>query len=160
MVVVLHAGERRIKPIIAHVAVQINEPVALVTMWEVPVNCPKCDAEMPVIEYAGIAVNRCSGCNGLWFDLLEHELLKAVKGSEAIDSGDPKLGEKYNRIDRIDCPVCKTQMIRMVDPSQPHIWYESCAHCYGVFFDAGEFRDYKERSVLDFFRDLVAKEHR
>ena len=122
--------------------------------------CPKCDAEMPVVEYAGIAVNRCSGCNGLWFDLLEHEHLKAIQGSESIDVGSRQLGEKYNRIERIDCPVCNGQMIRMVDRSQPHIWYESCPTCYGVFFDAGEFRDYKESSVLDFFRDLFAKERR
>ena len=48
----------------------------------------------------------------------------------------------------------------MVDRAQPHIWYEACTRCYGVFFDAGEFRDYKETSVLDFFRDLFAKERR
>ena len=64
----------------------------------------------------------------------------------------------YDRVDHIDCPVCKTQLIRMVDRSQPHIHYEACTTCYGVYFDAGEFRDYKERTVLDFFRDLFTKE--
>ena len=43
-------------------------------------------------------------------------------------------------------------MIRMVDHRHPHLWYESCTVCYGVFFDAGEFRDYKEHSILETFK--------
>ncbi|MDH3641318.1 MAG: zf-TFIIB domain-containing protein [Gammaproteobacteria bacterium] len=46
----------------------------------------------------------------------------------------------------------------MIDRDQPHLWYEACTVCYGVFFDAGEFRDYKEKTALDFFRDLFAQE--
>ena len=38
------------------------------------------------------------------------------------------------------------------------IVYEACTVCNGVFFDAGEFRDYKEHTIIDFFRDLLAKE--
>jgi Zn-finger nucleic acid-binding protein len=49
-------------------------------------------------------------------------------------------------------------MVKMVDARQPHIRYESCSVCYGVFFDAGEFRDYNKETVLDFFRALFAKE--
>lgn len=33
-------------------------------------------------------------------------------------------------------------MIDMVVAGQPHIAYESCGLCHGVFFDAGEFRDF------------------
>jgi hypothetical protein len=59
-------------------------------------------------------------------------------------------------------PACSPalELIRMIDREQPHIWYEACTSCYGVSFDAGEFRDYKEKTVLDFFRDLFAKERR
>ncbi len=121
-------------------------------------NCPKCGHAMETVKYEGIEIERCGGCRGLWFDMLEHEQLKAIEGSESIDIGSSRIGEKFNEIDRIDCPVCKTQLIRMVDRTQPHIWYEACSSCYGVFFDAGEFRDYKERTVFDFFRDLFAKE--
>lgn len=120
--------------------------------------CPKCHAEMEVVEYAGISVDRCTACKGIWFDMLEHEQLKNIEGSESIDIGSTILGETYETVDRIDCPACKAQLIRMVDRSQPHIWYEACTCCYGVFFDAGEFRDYKEKTVLDFFRDLLSGE--
>jgi Zn-finger nucleic acid-binding protein len=120
--------------------------------------CPKCDAEMAAIDHEGITVDRCTACGGLWFDMLELEHLKALEGSESIDRGDRRTGKKLNKKADIDCPVCKTRLIRMVDRSQPHIWYEACTRCYGVFFDAGEFRDYKEKTVLDFFKDLLAGE--
>lgn len=121
-------------------------------------NCPKCDVEMAKVIHESIEVNRCIRCDGLWFDMLEPEHLKAIASSEEIDVGDPKIGESLNALDRVDCPVCHTRMVRMVDAQQPHIRYESCSACYGVFFDAGEFRDYKEETVLDFFRSLFAKE--
>jgi Zn-finger nucleic acid-binding protein len=116
---------------------------------------------MEAVEYRGISVDRCTKCKGLWFDMLEHEHLKAIEGSESIDLG--KASQRHKgKDDRIPitCPACKLELIRMVDREQPHIWYEACTSCYGVFFDAGEFRDYKEKTVLDFFRDLFAKERR
>ena len=123
-------------------------------------NCPKCDSQMEKITFKEIEIERCTSCKGLWFDMLEQEELKGLEGSEDIDTGDPETGRKYNKIDKINCPVCKGPMIRMVDNDQPHIWFESCSECYGVFFDAGEFRDYKEKSVLDFFRDLFRGERK
>lgn len=123
-------------------------------------NCPKCDHPTEQVRRGSIEVDRCTNCKGIWFDMLEAEHLKAAEGSEAIDIGDPKVGDEYDKIDRINCPKCTEPMLRMVDAQQPHIWYEACPVCYGLFFDAGEFRDFKEESVMDFFRDLFAKERR
>jgi uncharacterized protein len=115
---------------------------------------------MESVTYESVEVDRCTGCKGIWFDMLEQQALQAVAGSEAIDVGDPGVGRKFNEVGRINCPVCKGPMIRMVDHDQPHLWFESCPVCYGVFFDAGEFKDYKERTILDRFRDLLAQERR
>ena len=123
-------------------------------------DCPKCGHLMEQVVFEGIEVDRCTLCKGLWFDLLEHERLKAVRGSEAIDGGDPDVGALFNRDDRISCPRCTGPMIRMVDPQQPHIWLESCGVCHGVFFDAGEFRDYKRHTPADLLRALRARERR
>ena len=118
--------------------------------------CPKCDSAMEKVEYQSVVVDRCPGCFGLWFDNLEHEKLKLLEGSESIDSGDPKVGKRFDTVDRIDCPVCHTRTVRMVDAKQRHIHYESCTACSGVFFDAGEFADFKKEDWLDALRDLVA----
>ncbi|MBN2684878.1 MAG: zf-TFIIB domain-containing protein [Pontiellaceae bacterium] len=120
--------------------------------------CPKCNSEMEVVQFESVEVDRCTGCQGIWFDQFEVEDLKKMKGSEVIDCGDPKVGAQQNTNDHINCPKCHTPMIRMVDNQQPHIWYEGCVVCYGLFFDAGEFKDYKKETILDFFKDLRTKE--
>jgi Zn-finger nucleic acid-binding protein len=112
---------------------------------------------MEKVDYHSLIIDRCTGCKGIWFDMLEAEHLKEIKGSEQIDIGDADLGKQFNKMENIKCPKCQTLMGKMVDNDQPHIRYESCDICYGVFFDAGEFRDYKEESIVDFFKDIINK---
>lgn len=123
-------------------------------------NCPKCDDSMQSVQFGEITVDRCTGCQGIWFDMLEHEHLKEIPGSEVIDIGDPAVGRQHNEQMKVDCPVCHVHMIRMVDAQQPHIWYENCPVCHGVFFDAGEFRDFKEHTLGDLFRRWQCKERK
>ena len=123
-------------------------------------NCPKCKAAMETVSYRSVEVERCTRCAGLWFDLLEEETLKMLSGAEAIDSGDAKTGKAQNRTGNIRCPKCSVDMLRMVVADQPHIWYESCPVCYGTWFDAGEFTDYKQETFIDKVRDLLAGERK
>ncbi len=125
---------------------------------ERPMQCPKCHAPMERLALPEADAHRCTHCAGLWFDARAHELLK--KRAAFIDTGDEKLGEECNKVDRIDCPACagQRQLIRMVDPIQPHIWFESCGNCFGRFYDAGEFRDFAEYGWHDFIRDLKVVE--
>ena len=120
-------------------------------------NCPKCNAAMNTVKFDDVEVERCTDCGGIWFDVLERELLKQMPGSEAIDTGDPERGRAQNAIGQITCPNCHTPMVRMVDHEQPHIWYEQCSTCGGAYFDAGEFKDYKTRTPADLIRDWRAK---
>ena len=118
-------------------------------------NCPKCQGNFSKVVFNNIEVERCETCNGLWFDMLEKEDLIAIRGSESIDIGNDQVGEKYSLMQDIACPVCDQKMIPMVDKDQFHIKYESCATCFGTFFDAGEFRDLKDRSVVERFMQLI-----
>ena len=45
-------------------------------------------------------------------------------------------------------------MIAMADHGHPNVHYHSCTICYGLFFNAGEFREHKEGAVLHFFHEL------
>lgn len=118
--------------------------------------CPKCEGEMQPMVVEGTTVDRCGSCHGLWFDLMEHEELRAF--ADRVDTGDAVQGAKYNAIDRIQCPSCPggQPLIRMVDPQQPHIWFESCTVCYGRFYDAGEFRDFAEFGFKDWLKRFRA----
>jgi hypothetical protein len=46
---------------------------------EHPVKCPKCNEAMEQVVFESVAVDRCTGCFGLWFDALEAEDLKKLK---------------------------------------------------------------------------------
>ena len=117
--------------------------------------CPKCKSEFEHIKFQEIGIDRCTSCHGLWFDMLEKDDLLKLQGSESIDIGDEQVGQQYREMRDIDCPKCRLRMVPMVDKDQLHIKYEACMECYGTFFDAGEFRDLKERSVLERFSAML-----
>jgi hypothetical protein len=69
-------------------------------------------------------IDRCVNCKGMWFDMLEDQVLQPY--ADEVDIGSPEVGAHFNKIDRIKCPSCPdSQLIRMVDSAQPHIWFES-----------------------------------
>lgn len=114
--------------------------------------CPKCQARMEVVRFEDTDVDRCIRCGGVWFDLLEHEDLKRRPGSEAIDAGPEWQAPMHDVQGKVFCPVDGAMMVRMVNAAQPHIWLESCPVCHGTFFDAGEFKDFKERTIGELLR--------
>jgi PAT family beta-lactamase induction signal transducer AmpG len=128
--------------------------------WSRAMRCPKCRADMEPIDYEGTEVDRCTICQGIWFDAGEIEIMKDKKAAAAIDIGDTKVGKESNTIDRYDCPRCGGAMVRVVDPVQHHIWYETCSGCSGSYLDAGELRDLSTRNIADFFKGLTTPERK
>ena len=128
--------------------------------WSGAMRCPKCRSDMEQIEYQGTEVDRCTICDGIWFDAGEVEQLRDKKAAAAIDTGDQEVGKQHNTIDNYRCPRCSGAMKKMVDPNQRQIWYETCRECNGSFFDAGEFQDLSQLTISDFFKDLTAPERR
>ena len=74
--------------------------------------------------------------------------------SDHIDDGDRLLAKKHNKIRNINCPRCDKLMKQLSDPVQKHIQYEACTE-HGMYFDAGEFTDFKYKTLMDIFRDFV-----
>lgn len=112
-------------------------------------DCPKCRCVMNKVESSSFSVMKCSGCSGLWFRDGNHELAKEEKGAKKIDCDDTNAQSVYNEVRDINCPECKQRMIKMVDSAQLHIKFEACSPCRGVFFDAGEFKDYTEFTLVE-----------
>jgi len=117
--------------------------------------CPKCLADMEVIDYNGIEIDRCTDCYGLFFDHMEKESLKDLKGAESIDIGDEFVGATLNEILDVPCPKCKIKMAHVFQQEPFEIKFESCPKCHGAYFDAGEFRDYMDDEVYDSFQDVL-----
>jgi uncharacterized protein len=120
-------------------------------------NCPKCMEPMAQVYYAGVAVDRCTVCKGIFFDELEKEQLQEIKDGEGVDIGSSALGARFNTRNRINCPRCGNPMICMADPNQPHIWFEHCTTCGGSFLDAGELHDLKHHDLLDLLKDFTIR---
>jgi Zn-finger nucleic acid-binding protein len=118
-------------------------------------DCPKCASKMDDLKFQGVPYRRCEGCNGIWFDGIAHKLLKRMQGSESIDIGSEAQGHELDGMTGVKCPDCGRTMERLRDKFQPHIRYEACPAQHGVFFDAGEFRDFKEETLGDFFKSLA-----
>ncbi len=113
-----------------------------------PMRCTKCNGEMLTISFRGVEIDRCADCGGLWFDVLEHEQLRKLESSERVDSGDRLVGQRFNHLSGVfRCPRCDTPMTRVTDAHHPQIHFEKCPRDYGVFFDAGEFHDFKGHTL-------------
>jgi Zn-finger nucleic acid-binding protein len=114
--------------------------------------CPKCDYQLKSLVHQGVEIERCSRCGGLWFDAFEHEELKQLSGSEKIDHSPATTVPPGSGSGR--CPKDQQPLFAVVVAGQPHIAYESCGFCHGVFFDAGEFKDFKEETFGERLRAL------
>lgn len=121
-------------------------------------DCPKCEAEMnerTMRTLQGLVTyDQCSSCKGFWFDTGEAEKLKDTYRPDFIDSGDPQIGKELNKVRDVNCPRCGKQLEKIADRKQRHIKLETCSE-HGVFMDAGEFRDYKNETMMDIFRGAI-----
>ena len=124
-------------------------------------SCPKCHRPMVKVTFGGVTVDRCSACHGIWFDFQEDALLKEMRGSQKIEGEKPaaEILAKHNAMPHVSCPRCEgfIEMTRLVVADQPHIWYEACPSCRGVYFDAGEFADFRLKTPLDSLKSIFAR---
>lgn len=119
--------------------------------------CPKCDHPMEKAKYQQFSIDRCTNCQGIWFEPESLDKLRSLWMSEFLDSGDRAVGRKYNAVDEVDCPECGARMDKITDEKQIHIWYEACPQGHGVYFDAGEFTDWKYDTLMDRLRGVFAR---
>ena len=117
--------------------------------------CPKCSGDMQPVMFNEVEVDRCTKCYGIFFDHLERETLKQMEGAEALDVGDEFVGATYNDMADVSCPRCESKMTSVVHSDPFEIRFEACPNCNGVYFDAGEFKDYLEDEIFDQFQDII-----
>ena len=118
-------------------------------------DCPKCHSVMEKIDTDQFSATKCTGCHGIWFHAGSHEIARTIKNISVIDDVETNITSGYNMIRKIICPECQLPMIKMRDRTQLHIQFEACSYCGGAFFDAGEFRDYSEFTLLERIRQAL-----
>lgn len=120
-------------------------------------DCPKCDGTLAAKTFGEVEYDQCGRCKGLWFDIQEHEDLKKLAGSRKIDSGEAAKGAELSSKDKYECPKCASVMVRLVGRGKKPFKYESCGACYGVFFDAGEFKAFNPSTIKDLVAGLFGR---
>ena len=97
-------------------------------------NCPKCEVALQEYEYKGIDVEKCTNCEGMWFDYQELDELEDVEFS--IDELKGSLIHRPEAV-QIKCPHCgktlKSFQYRLYD-----LHLEYCEDLHGFWLDAGE----------------------
>ncbi|MBL7665214.1 MAG: M48 family metalloprotease [Bacteriovoracaceae bacterium] len=98
--------------------------------------CPKCDAAFnEVLSRAGVMIDVCSSCSGVWFD--QGELSFFVKSRKSLNTYREK-GLNEIRPTNYACPHCKKKLRQGRIP-EFNLEVEECETCQGLFFDHREF---------------------
>ncbi len=102
--------------------------------------CPVCDTDMAVVEYAGVELDTCPKCRGLWFDADELSVLflrlGAGDGMAAVEAS--LAGRPGSRSPR-RCPRCRRRLVEIeVSPGPPRLSVDRCRRGEGLWFDRGE----------------------
>ena len=101
-------------------------------------NCPKCETEtLSSHVVAGIEVDRCSVCKGIWFDDNELEVLLELKRS---DLRSLRRGTENLDLDakRGKCPRDSSELLRVCSALDASLILDTCVNCHGVWLDGGE----------------------
>ena len=88
--------------------------------------CPGCSAQMRPFAAGKVELDRCTFCNGLWFDGGELEALLGKKLPAKLD------------LDVITSRKCPADTLSMQAAEVAGLRVEFCTKCHGVFLDDGE----------------------
>jgi Zn-finger nucleic acid-binding protein len=95
---------------------------------------------MIVVEYRQIELDYCPGCEGVWFDSDELELLIQSAGLDSSELGMKEIltlpEVKSSRKER-KCPICNRRM-KEIAIGEPVIYIDVCRRGDGIWFDGGE----------------------
>jgi Zn-finger nucleic acid-binding protein len=101
--------------------------------------CVKCDSILDRGTYAGVEVDLCPRCGGLWLDKGEIERIGQATSAQLEELKRLLLGDPKNRPAASDlttaCPACTGTLKEVV---LGPIKVDFCVRCHGVWLDRGE----------------------
>ena len=101
--------------------------------------CPKCQTDtLNEFSVREVAVDRCSSCNGVWFDARE---LGELLAEDARHVATLRRGGGSEQADgkRGKCPRDGAELLRVYSSIDRSVVLDACADCHGIWLDSGEF---------------------
>ncbi len=108
-------------------------------------HCPNCHHTLETLNVAGLRIDRCPNCEGLWFDKNELRVLKDRQAGGAYEWIHLDLWrdmEKFRaaKQDRYSCPRDGTSMTT-VHYDESNIAIDLCPNCDGIWLDKDGYRE-------------------
>jgi Zn-finger nucleic acid-binding protein len=101
--------------------------------------CPKCKSETLVcFKIEDVVVDRCSSCDGIWFDA--HELAQLL-AEDAKQVSSLRRGGAHEELDgkKGVCPRDAGELLRVYSAIDRTVILDACPDCRGIWLDGGEF---------------------
>ncbi len=102
--------------------------------------CPKCHTEtLAVFTIERVAVDRCTSCDGIWFDAEE---LVQLLSEDAVRVASLRRGGADEVLDgkKGTCPRDATELMRVYSAVDRTVIIDACPDCRGIWLDGGEFQ--------------------
>lgn len=101
--------------------------------------CPKCGTEtLNEFSVRGEVVERCSACNGTWFDARELSQLLAEEARYVASLRRGSIKEQLAGKKGF-CPRDASELLRVYSSMDRGVILDACAECRGIWLDGGEF---------------------
>jgi Zn-finger nucleic acid-binding protein len=99
--------------------------------------CPECAGQLFEKRDAGITIDQCETCSGIWFDVGELEAYRVAKG-ENNDSAEKTIinFKPLSQSKILLCPRCTAESLIFGDSDKFQI--ARCDRCFGVFVSKQE----------------------
>ena len=114
-----------------HILNQLTEQLTSGELPDSTRHCPECQRRFALANVAGIELDCCRFCRGIWFDPGELQLFSGE--SKEIPSDD-----KTSRPSRFRCPDCQTQMVEYVFINPHSLLVNRCPRGHGVYLEDRE----------------------
>jgi len=105
--------------------------------------CPNCSVSMNSEVAAGVSIDECPECRGLWFDADE---LKRVMLTDPVSLAGLEeetatfVPQHYPEGSTRRCPVCERVLDRFQYEYDSPIQLDACGTCNGIWVDSGELK--------------------
>jgi Zn-finger nucleic acid-binding protein len=101
--------------------------------------CPKCGTDtLNEFLVKGVTVERCSSCNGIWFDARELTQLLAEDAGYVASLRRGSVKEQVAGKKGF-CPRDGSELLRVYSSIERSVILDACADCHGIWLDGGEF---------------------
>ena len=98
--------------------------VDVITLGELMADCPFCRHSMRLVSNAGLEVDVCDKCHGVWLDPSEFKFIDDLKS-------DLSKTESSVELWNFKCPSCSNRSCQRIDTDQGAVY--GCGGCFGVY---------------------------